>query len=46
VNWYLNRTVRLMMDDNVTLVKKGTAAIPNRDGQSLNVVGIRLQFSN
>jgi phosphate-selective porin OprO/OprP len=46
VNWYLNRNVRLMMDDNIVTVKKGTAAIPNRDGQSMNIVGVRLQFAN
>ena len=46
LNWYLNRTVRLMLDDNIITVKKGTAAIPNRDGQDINVVGIRLQFAN
>ena len=46
LNWYLNRTVRLMLDDNIVTVKKGTAAIPNRDGQSLNIVGVRLQFAN
>ena len=46
LNWYLNRNVRLMMDDMIVTVKKGTAAIPNRDGQSLNIVGVRLQFAN
>jgi len=46
INWYLNRNVRLMIDDNIVKVKKGTAAIPNRDGQSLNIVGVRLQFAN
>ena len=46
LNWYLNRTVRLMLDDNIITVKKGTPAIPNRDGQDINVVGIRLQFAN
>ena len=46
VNWYLNRNVRLMMDDTIVKVKKGTAAIPNRDGQNLNIVGVRLQFAN
>lgn len=46
VNWYLNRNVRLMIDDNIIKVKKGTAAIPNRDGQNLNVLGVRLQFAN
>jgi phosphate-selective porin OprO/OprP len=46
LNWYPNRNVRLMMDDLIVKVKKGTAAIPNRDGQSLNIVGVRLQFAN
>ena len=46
LNWYLNRNVRVMIDDNIVTVKKGTAAIPNRDGQSLNIVGVRLQFAN
>jgi phosphate-selective porin OprO/OprP len=46
INWYLNRNVRLMIDDNIVKVKKGTAAIPNRDGQNLNIVGVRLQFAN
>ena len=46
VNWYLNRNVRLMIDDMIVSVKKGTAAIPNRDGQDLNIVGVRLQFAN
>ena len=35
-----------MLDDNIVTVKKGTAAIPNRDGQDLNIVGVRLQFAN
>ncbi len=46
LNWYLNRNVRVMIDDNIIKVKKGTAAIPNRDGQDINVFGIRLQFAN
>lgn len=46
LNWYLNRNVRLMIDDNIVTVKKGTALIPNRDGQSLNIIGVRLQFAN
>jgi phosphate-selective porin OprO/OprP len=46
VNWYLNRNVRLMLDDNIVTVKKGTATIPNRDGQRLNIIGARLQFAN
>jgi phosphate-selective porin OprO/OprP len=46
VNWYLNRNVRLMLDDLIVTVKKGTATIPNRDGQDLNIIGMRLQFAN
>ena len=46
LNWYPNRNVRLMIDDLIVTVKKGTAAIPNRDGQDFNVLGVRLQFAN
>jgi phosphate-selective porin len=46
LNWYPNRNIRLMIDDNIVTVKKGTAAIPNRDGQDINIVGVRLQFAN
>jgi phosphate-selective porin OprO/OprP len=46
LNWYLNRNVRVMLDDNIVNVKKGTLAIPNRDGQDINIVGLRVQFAN
>ena len=46
INWYLNRNVRVMLDDNIVTVNKGTAAIPNRDSQDLNIVGLRVQFAN
>ena len=46
LNWYLNRNVRVMIDDNIIKVTKGTAALPNRDGQNINVFGVRLQFAN
>jgi phosphate-selective porin OprO/OprP len=46
LNWYLNRNVRIMIDDNIIKVKKGTAALPNRDSQDINVIGVRLQFAN
>ncbi|HWY61854.1 MAG TPA: porin [Rhizomicrobium sp.] len=46
LNWYPNRNIRLMIDDNIVTVKKGTAAVPNQNGQSLNIVGVRLQFAN
>ena len=46
LNWYMNRNVRLMIDDNIVMVKKGSLAIPTRDSQNLNIVGVRLQFAN
>ena len=46
LNWYMNRNVRLMIDDNIVQVKKGSLAIPTRDSQNLNIVGVRLQFAN
>jgi phosphate-selective porin OprO/OprP len=46
VNWYLNRNIRLMIDDNITRVKRGTLAAPTNQSQNLNVLGVRLQFAN
>ena len=46
VNWYLNRNVRVMLDDNIVRISKGTAALPDRDSQDFNVVGLRVQYSN
>ncbi len=46
VNWYLNRDIRLMIDDNIVSVDKGTFAAPTSQSQDLNIVGVRLQFSN
>jgi phosphate-selective porin OprO/OprP len=46
VNWYMNRNIKLQVHDSFITVEKGTAAIPNRDGQDINVVGVRLQYSN
>jgi phosphate-selective porin len=46
VNWYLNRNIRLMVDDNITTVKRGTLAAPTNQSQNLNVLGVRLQFAN
>ena len=46
LNWYLNRNVRVMFQDNIVKVKKGTAALPNRDSQDVNVFAVRLQFAN
>ncbi len=46
LNWYLNRNVRLMLDDNIVTLQKGTAAVHNSLGQNVNIVGVRLQFAN
>ena len=46
VNWYLNRNVRVMIDDLIVKVSKGTAASLNQNGQDLNIFGMRLQFAN
>ena len=46
LNWYLNRDIRLMIDDNILSVSKGTLASPTSQSQSMNIVGVRLQFAN
>jgi phosphate-selective porin OprO/OprP len=46
VNWYLNRNVRMILDDNIVRISKGTAALPDRDSQDFNVVGLRIQYAN
>lgn len=46
INWYLNRNIRLMLDDNIIQLSKGTAAIPDRDSQDINVIGLRFQYAN
>jgi len=46
LNWYLNRNVRLMLDDNIVHVNKGNIGNLHRDDQDLNIVGIRVQFAN
>ena len=46
VNWYLNRNIRVMLDDNIIQLSKGTLAIPDRDSQDINVVGLRFQYAN
>ncbi len=46
VNWYLNRNVRFMLQDNIGSVKKGGIGNPGRDSQDLNSIGIRVQDSN
>jgi phosphate-selective porin OprO/OprP len=46
INWYLNRNIRIMFDDNIVRVSKGTAALPDRDSQDLNILGLRFQYAN
>ncbi|MDB5734048.1 MAG: porin [Alphaproteobacteria bacterium] len=46
VNWYLNRNIRIMLQDNIVSVSKGTAALPDRDSQDFNVLGLRFQYAN
>jgi phosphate-selective porin OprO/OprP len=46
VNWYLNRNIRIMLDDNIINLSKGTATLPDRDSQDINVVGLRFQYAN
>jgi phosphate-selective porin OprO/OprP len=53
LNWYLNKNVRLMLDDLVVHVNKqsnpgllGPSSSVHPQSQSFNVVGVRLQFAN
>jgi phosphate-selective porin OprO/OprP len=46
VNWYLNRNVRMILDDNIVRISKGVATNLDRDSQDFNVVGLRIQYAN
>jgi phosphate-selective porin OprO/OprP len=46
INWYLNRNVRVMLDDNIVKIKKGVIGNLNRDSQDLNIIGLRVQYAN
>ena len=49
VNWYLNRNIRLMLDDNIVAGEQGHVGNLNRDqrsSQDINVVGLRFQYAN
>ena len=52
VNWYLNRNIRVVLDDNIIKLSKGSvatsvlAANPGRDSQDINVIGLRFQYAN
>jgi phosphate-selective porin OprO and OprP len=47
LNWYLNNEVKLQVHDLIVNVDKVSApAAVSKYGQSMNVIGVRLQFSN
>lgn len=46
LNWYPNRNIKITLQDNIVSVKKGVIGNPYRDNQDLNIVGVRLQYSN
>jgi phosphate-selective porin OprO/OprP len=47
LNWYLNNNIKLQVNDGITQVKKiASAGSPVQVGQNLNIVGVRLQFTN
>ncbi len=55
INWYLNQCVKLQINDlivNVNKITVGAASTPlapivaSKIGQNMNVIGVRLQFSN
>lgn len=48
VNWYLNQNIKVQIDDSFVNVDKLSAALPAGIdiGQNLNILGVRLQFSN
>jgi phosphate-selective porin OprO/OprP len=49
INWYLNRNVRIMLNDLIVHVKKSSstaAANFNNQTQDMNIVGLRVQYAN
>ncbi|HEY1962645.1 MAG TPA: porin [Rhizomicrobium sp.] len=47
LNWYLNNNVKLQVNDGITHVSKIASAGSNvQTGQNLNILGVRLQFTN
>lgn len=46
LNWYLNNNVKLQVHDLIVNVKKQSGPAGAQIGQDLNIVGIRLQFTN
>jgi phosphate-selective porin OprO/OprP len=47
LNWYLNNNVKIQVNDGITHVTKIAAPGSNvQVGQNLNILGVRLQFTN
>jgi phosphate-selective porin OprO/OprP len=47
VNWYLNQTMKLQVNDMIVNVSKlNAAAGTTQVGQNMNILGVRMQFSN
>jgi len=49
LNWYLNRNVKLQLNDMFVNVDKYSGPVhvlANKQGQDLNIFGLRLQFTN
>ena len=47
LNWYMNRNVKLQINDMIVKLKRGSsAATPNSMSQDLNILGVRLAFAN
>ena len=47
INWYLNRNVKLQVNDMIVKVKRGSSvANLNSMSQDLNILGVRLAFAN
>lgn len=49
INWYLNRNVKLQVNDMIVKVKKSSStalANLNNQSQDLNILGVRLAFAN
>lgn len=46
VNWYLNRNLKLQLNDMIVSVKRGSLTAPTNQNQDLNILGVRLAFAN
>jgi phosphate-selective porin OprO and OprP len=46
LNWYLNNNVKLQVHDSIVNVNKLNAPAGTQIGQDMNIIGVRLQFSN